>query len=165
MNNVKRLVIVLSMVILTGCAVAMDGAANVPPVGQVWGVTLQSTLGGILDCINQEAGTAIIAKDSSVIFEWRMGSGWAFSGFNTAGQKAIQEANLANYSDGSQVMQRWVKDGWKYIDPRNIPQPVMNAIAIGFARIAGQLTTFAVFPIGTINPEQYGVIPNPSVNQ
>jgi len=162
---IKRLIIVFAVLCLTACAVAMNPGAAVPPAGQVWSVSLSSTIGGIMDCINRAAGTAIIAKGDSVIFEWRMGDGWAFSGFNSAGQDAINKANMTGYQDGSEIMRSWMSDGWQYISPRNLPQPVLDALAVGFVRIAGQLTTFAVIPMGQIDPGQYGAIQNPAVNQ
>lgn len=166
----KKLLLIVFALALPLCALGAMAYGNTavisPPTGEVYGVTINSTVGGILDCVNRAAGTAIMGKGSSVVFVWRMGDGWAMSGFNTSRDAALQKANLANYGDGVDLLKALVKSGWSYLDPKDLPQPILDAIAMGFMRIAGQLTTFAVFPMGSVDPGQYpGIIPNPEVSQ
>ena len=182
----KRLIVLLVILgmVLSGCmsAVYVPNAPSVvqnvggviqvaePAKGEVISVTLFSTLDGITDCLKGELGTAIIRNGNSHIFIFKLNSGYAMSGFNIANTKAMQDyvvqhANFVNSSDESDILSDWINSGWNFIDVRDVPQSILDTIAMGVAQFGMKFVTFLVVPVGFFDPSIYGVSKYTVVNQ
>jgi hypothetical protein len=130
-----------------------------------------STISGLGDCLQQVIGTAIIAKDNSIIFVWRLGDGFAVTGFNTS-KEVLKEvwsnkANMINAEDMHSILSDLLDGGWKFIDPREVPAPVVAVISSTAAKFFANRAyiTFLVVPAGYFDPDLYGVVQYNAVNE
>jgi len=154
-----NLVVVLAMVILASCS-----AAGTMPSGEVYTAGIKETINALAACLRQDIGTGIISDGKSIVFAFREGPGWGFAGFNIKGEalySSMKQANITTYTDGDQMIQGWVNQGWKFMSPRELPPQVLDAIAMNVGAFAATLSTFLVLPLGVIDPAQYGATGNP----
>jgi hypothetical protein len=138
-----------------------------PKSGELYSVSVFSTINGLMDCLKGEAGTGIIRKGDSVVFIWRFGLGYAFTGFNatTATYKELMKtlwdtrANLGNETDVNNIVKSWIDQGWKYIPLSSVPINIVNALATASSKVmmSKGFTTFVFLPVGT-NPGDFGAI-------
>jgi len=162
---------------VTSGVVPLVKSLPVPPSGELYSVSLKSTLEGLQACLQGEFGTGIFdnpARPDSLIFVWRAGvNAWSFVGLNIDPRTMAKDlmnlrANYSNISDYKGLMDALRATGWGSISYKIVEGSVRNPVLMAtinriLAGISDKFVTFLIMPVG-INPGQIGAITYEKIN-
>lgn len=177
----KKLFMLFSVILLAiGCLASFPSVTSgvvplvkslpVPPSGELYSVSLSTTLQGLRDCLTGSFGTGIFAnpaRPDSLIFVWRISNGFAFVGLNID-PKTMQndlmsiKANFANIKDYPGIIKALMQTGWTSVSYKFIEGTMRNPILIATINkimegISTRFVTFLIMPLG-VNPGQIGAV-------
>jgi len=155
---VKKLLIVLITLILSGCAAMGAGPDFVN--GDVLHVHVGTAIRVMQDAAAGQPGTEILRRGSLYLFSKGTSYGWLTTGINAASGRAFNpgdEVTVYNTLIHSQDMKGFVEglinSGYEKIKYTELPPEIRNLLATGSSWIsagAGSLTTLYVVPVGAI---------------
>lgn len=136
--------------------------------GELYSVTLTSTVEGIQSALRGDIGTGIFQRGDGLIFMWRMWNGFAFVGINTDTKHMVRDlldvkANFGNIQDYSGIVSTMMKAGWTSISYKVVEGSIRNPILIATLNkiaenMCDKFTTFVILPLTTDPNGQIGVI-------
>jgi hypothetical protein len=143
----------------------------VPPMGELYSVSLSTTLQGLQACLRGDFGTGIFsnpARPDSLIFMWRASeNAFAFVGLNLDPKTMVKDlmglrANYSNFGDYKGIINALQDTGWTSISYKFVEGTVRNPILMGtinriLAGMTDRFTTFVFMPLG-VNPGQIGLM-------
>ena len=141
-------VIILALVVLTGCATA-------PGVGQVDAVQAGTTLFHMNQAIGGKVGHFIMTNGESYLFVWGQENGVGFTMMNSEGawmenwiQKTGGKGMVTNWKDAQDMVSYMRGLGWKTISPLTVPQGIALSIQKAYAAFQSSTGGWSMFMRG-----------------
>lgn len=162
---------------ITGSVMPLTQILPTPLQGELYSVSLETTLLGLQACLRGDMGTGIFsnpARPDSLIFMWRSSiTSWSFVGLNLDPKTMVKDlmalrANYSNIFDYKGMMDALRDVGWGSISYKIVEGSLRNPVLIATINkilegISGKFVTFLVMPLG-VNPSQIGVVNFEKIN-
>ena len=176
----KKLLIVFSVIAmgltcLSGLPSVTTGLFTAKPIipapGELYSVSLASTLDGIRSCLAGEFGTGIFqnpARPDALIFMWRVGNqAWSFVGLNIDNKHMVQDlmslrANYSSIKDYDGLIKALSETGWVSVSYKFVEGSIRNPVLMATINqilegISSKFVTILLMPVG-VDPSQIGAI-------